>query len=79
MDEKRSRKILLAFVVTSMLLTLVPSANGWGPTGHRVVAEIAQRHLTPAAQARVSRTSWRPDARRRRELARRTTLRPPFR
>jgi hypothetical protein len=34
---------------------LVPSVHAWGPTGHRVVAEIAQRHLTPAAQAKVSR------------------------
>ena len=33
----------------------MPSAHAWGPTGHRVVAEIAQRHLTPIAQARVSR------------------------
>jgi hypothetical protein len=33
---------------------LAPSAHAWGPTGHRVVAEIAQRHLTPAAQAKVS-------------------------
>jgi hypothetical protein len=35
-------------------VTLAPPAQAWGPTGHRVVAEIAQRHLTPAAQARVS-------------------------
>jgi len=33
---------------------LAPYAHAWGPTGHRVVAEIAQRHLTPAAQAKVS-------------------------
>lgn len=35
-------------------ILLAPSANAWGPTGHRVVAEIAQRHLTPVAQAKVS-------------------------
>jgi len=35
-------------------VALAPSAQAWGPTGHRVVAEIAQRHLTPIAQARVS-------------------------
>ena len=33
---------------------LAPPAYAWGPTGHRVVAEIAQRHLTPIAHARVS-------------------------
>ncbi|HYL77909.1 MAG TPA: S1/P1 nuclease [Bryobacteraceae bacterium] len=30
-------------------------AVAWGPTGHRVVAEIAQRHLKPAARERVAR------------------------
>jgi hypothetical protein len=30
-----------------------PSAHARGPTGHRVVAEIAQRHLMPAARKRV--------------------------
>jgi len=54
MHEKRIRKILLEVVVTLLILSLAPSAHAWGPTGHRVVAEIAQRHLTPAAQAKVS-------------------------
>ena len=48
------KSILLKVVATSLLLTLTPSAYAWGPTGHRVVAEIAQRHLTPAAQTKVS-------------------------
>jgi len=51
---KRIRNILLKVVATILLLTLTPSAYAWGPTGHRVVAEIAQRHLTSAAQAKVS-------------------------
>ena len=46
--------MLKKVVATLLLLTLAPSAFAWGPTGHRVVAEIAQRHLTPIAQARVS-------------------------
>ncbi|HEX3250341.1 MAG TPA: S1/P1 nuclease [Pyrinomonadaceae bacterium] len=54
MLEKRVRNILLKVVASLLLLTLTPSAYAWGPTGHRVVAEIAQRHLTPAAQAKVS-------------------------
>jgi hypothetical protein len=54
MFEKRIRSILLKVVTTLLLLTLAPSAFAWGPTGHRVVAEIAQRNLTPAAQAKVS-------------------------
>ncbi len=54
MLKKPIRNILLKAVATLLLLTLAPSAYGWGPIGHRVVAEIAQRHLTPAAQAKVS-------------------------
>src|SRR4029078_6143645 len=38
-----------------LLVNLTPSAHAWGPTGHRVVAEIAQRHLTPVARTRVNR------------------------
>lgn len=54
MHKKRIPNTLLKVVATLLLLTLTPTANAWGPTGHRVVAEIAQRHLTPAAQAKVS-------------------------
>lgn len=54
MHAKLIRKLLLKIVATFLLLSLAPSAHAWGPTGHRVVAEIAQRHLTPAAQAKVS-------------------------
>jgi len=49
-----NKSTLLKVVATFLLLTLTSSAYAWGPTGHRVVAEIAQRHLTPAAQAKVS-------------------------
>lgn len=34
---------------------LVPDARAWGPEGHRIVAELAQRHLSPAAEAQVER------------------------
>ena len=44
---------ILALGLLSQVM-LAPYAHAWGPTGHRVVAEIAQRHLTPAAQAKVS-------------------------
>lgn len=55
MSKKRIRSICLTVVATFLPLSLAPSANAWGPTGHRVVAEIAQRHLTPAARSRVYR------------------------
>jgi hypothetical protein len=54
MNEKRIRSVFCA-VAALLLFNLAPSARAWGPTGHRVVAEIAQRHLTRVAQARVTR------------------------
>jgi hypothetical protein len=54
MHAKLIRKVLLKVVAAFLLLSLTPVAHAWGPIGHRVVAEIAQRHLTPAAQAKVS-------------------------
>jgi hypothetical protein len=36
-------------------LLLVPDARAWGPDGHRIVAELAQRQLSPAAAAQVER------------------------
>jgi nuclease S1 len=55
MNKKRIRDTFLAVVVALLLLNLAPSAHAWGPTGHRVVAEIAQRNLTSIARANVSR------------------------
>lgn len=34
---------------------IVAPAQAWGPLGHSVVAELAQRHLSPAAEAEVER------------------------
>ena len=78
MLKKRIRNILLRVVATLLLLNLTPSAYAWGPTGHRVVAEIAQRNLTPAAQAKVS-VLLDGRTRRCRELARRSAVRSAFR
>ncbi|PWK85746.1 S1/P1 nuclease [Fulvimonas soli] len=36
-------------------LALAPAAQAWGPLGHSIVAELAQRHLSPAAEAEVER------------------------
>ncbi|HUB91033.1 MAG TPA: S1/P1 nuclease [Dyella sp.] len=34
-------------------LAITPSAYAWGPLGHSVVAALAQRHLSPAAETEV--------------------------
>jgi hypothetical protein len=46
----KNRCLPIVFLATFFALRAI----AWGPTGHRVVAEIAQRHLTPAARERVA-------------------------
>ncbi len=46
----------LSVIVLSFALTLLPAlpAVAWSTLGHRMVGELAQRHLDPAAQAEVT-------------------------
>jgi hypothetical protein len=47
---------LRRLVVASLFsLVVASSAQAWGPLGHSVIAELAQRHLSPAAEAEVKR------------------------
>ena len=34
---------------------LIGPAQAWGPLGHAIIADLAQRHLSPVAQAEVAR------------------------
>src|SRR5580698_593629 len=45
-------RLAAALLVT---LAIAPVVQAWGPLGHSVVAELAQRHLSPAAEAEVER------------------------
>ena len=46
---------LTRFVLALSLLSLIPlSANAWGAAGHRIVAMIAENHLTERARQRVT-------------------------
>jgi hypothetical protein len=38
-----------------LMFSVATVAQAWGPLGHSVVAELAQRHLSPAAEAEVER------------------------
>lgn len=49
------RSIYLPVAVALLMLLTIPVAEAWGPVGHSVVAELAQRHLSPAAEAEVER------------------------
>lgn len=42
-----------SFLTLAAIVLATSTAFGWGDTGHQVVAEIAQRHLTPAAKQAV--------------------------
>ena len=45
------------FLLLSLLLTFGLHADcaAWGTVGHRAIAEVAQRHLTPKAKAAIER------------------------
>ena len=40
-------------IVSFFFLTISLSASAWGPTGHRVVGEIAEQQLTAKAKAKI--------------------------
>ncbi|MGH8213589.1 MAG: S1/P1 nuclease [Rhodanobacteraceae bacterium] len=46
---------LVAAALALVVCLAARSAFAWGPLGHRVVAQLAQKQLTPAAQAQVDR------------------------
>ena len=47
---RQFRKLLFAFV---LLLSTLPTMAFWGPTGHRVVGEIAQSYLSASAKKEI--------------------------
>jgi hypothetical protein len=42
-----------AFVLFLAQLVQITEVQAWGPEGHSVIAEIAQRRLTPSAQSKI--------------------------
>lgn len=48
------RKLFTGAALAGLLLTGTINARAWGPTGHRVVAEIASFHLNARARQAVS-------------------------
>jgi hypothetical protein len=55
----RYRRWATAAAACAATWLLVAQAHAWGPEGHSVVAEIAQRRLTPAASSAVTTTLGR--------------------
>ncbi len=49
----RLRPILQVVGSALLLLAVIPLALAWSALGHRMVGALAQRHLTPAAEAQV--------------------------
>ena len=48
------RRLPLLVFLPLLLSLLAPSALAWSNLGHRLVGDLAQRHLTPAANAQVA-------------------------
>ncbi|SMO52239.1 S1/P1 nuclease [Solitalea koreensis] len=56
MKHKSAKKTVLLSAFCLFTLILQPVITfAWGPTGHRIVAEIASRHLTKKAQKAVQK------------------------
>ena len=49
---KLTRRLLAASLA---VFAVAPAAQAWGPLGHSIVAALAQKHLSPAAEAEVER------------------------
>ena len=49
----KRRKIRLLLAAATLVVALPGLAPAWGPLGHRVIARIAQQHLTPNARWRL--------------------------
>ena len=47
--------VVRRFAVVLLACLLVGPVQAWGPLGHAIVANLAQRQLSPAAQAEVAR------------------------
>jgi hypothetical protein len=45
---------IIVAVLAVLFVLPAPAATAYGPTGHRVIAELAERHLTPQARAAVT-------------------------
>ncbi len=48
-----TRLFIRPFPVFCLITLMVVTSNAWGPTGHRIVGEIAQKHLTAKAAEKV--------------------------
>jgi len=44
---------LIFAICTAAFVGSTSSALAWGQLGHSVIAELSQRHLSPAAQAKL--------------------------
>jgi hypothetical protein len=55
MVQKASKVCLLSWLLVAFWGIMPPNALGWGPGGHRVVANIAYDQLDPVTQAEIVR------------------------
>ena len=47
------RTLLVGVLIAVLVFTLPPSLDAWGGDGHKIIANIAEARLTPAAKAEV--------------------------
>jgi hypothetical protein len=57
MPTRRSttlRRALILFLACLLILQSAAPAWAWGRLGHRAIARLAERHLSPAAKAAIA-------------------------
>ena len=47
------RRFIRSLLPILVLIVICPAVSAWGPTGHQLVGDVAQRHLTPTTKAAV--------------------------
>jgi hypothetical protein len=51
--RRHSRPVAVSTAAIVLYCAMAPPAAAWGPTGHRAVGRVAERHLTPEAARAV--------------------------
>jgi hypothetical protein len=57
--NKHNMKKAFRLLVLLFFIFQLTAGYSWGTTGHRVVAEIAERNLTKKAKKEIKKTHWK--------------------
>jgi len=53
--KAKNKKFIFPVITVLLMMFCGQFLSAWGPTGHRIIAEIAERHLTPEAKQAIEK------------------------